>query len=174
MQLLHSPTPLCRCAMADGLYLCLEISFFQKFKSSILFLLKSSSCSQGSILFTLLRGLFSRHLQGTIPLELSFSLTPSEIFSNTLPVLDLQSLSTVLKSSRFGALAATTNLTFPFSDLSLRIQSDLHSPAWFKQPNSLWTKREQKFNCLASSTHSMRRNSTALYAGISWLKQRNN
>jgi hypothetical protein len=105
MQLLHSPTPLCRCAMADGLYLCLEISFFQKFKSSILFLLKSSSCSQGSILFTLLLGLFSQHLQGTIPLEIYFSLTPSEIFSNTLPVLDLQSLSTVLKSSRFGALA---------------------------------------------------------------------
>jgi hypothetical protein len=35
-------------------------------------------------------------------------------------------------------------------------------------------KTRTKFNCLASSTHSMRRNSTALYAGISWLKQRNN
>ena len=48
------------------------------------------------------------------------------------------------------------------------------SPACPVNPIQLLGEREWEFNCRASSTHSMRRNSTALYAGISWLKQRNN
>jgi hypothetical protein len=51
---------------------------------------------------------------------------------------------------------------------------DLHFPCTIRTTQFTLGKREQEFNCLASSTHSMRRNSTALYAGISWLKQRNN
>jgi hypothetical protein len=57
MQLLHSPTPICRNAMANEFHLRLEVNSFQEFKSSILFLLKSSPAPK-LLPFGLLLGLF--------------------------------------------------------------------------------------------------------------------
>jgi hypothetical protein len=64
------------------------------------------------------------------------------------------------------------NLTFSALLLKLLVQS--HSPARLEQSQFYLGNTEQKSNYLASSTHSMRRSSTALDAGISWPKQRNN
>jgi hypothetical protein len=112
--------------------------------------------------------------KGTNPPELKLPLIPSEILSSPLLALGLQQFSTALRSPRSCALTATANPTFPFSDLPLRlhVRPTLHLHDSNNHIHS--GLREQKLNCLASSTHSMRRNSTALYAGVSWLKQRNN
>jgi hypothetical protein len=56
-------------------------------------------------------------------------LSPSEVLSNTFPVLNLQILLKVLKSSDPCAFTLATVSTFPFSDLLLRLEFDLHSPA---------------------------------------------
>jgi hypothetical protein len=58
--------------------------------------------------------------------------------------------------------------------LTLRLNLDLRSPAHSNNLTQLWGKRVTKAHYLTASTHSMRRFSTALDAGISQLKQRNN
>jgi hypothetical protein len=135
--------------------------------------LENSSGSRDSILFTLFLGLFPQCLQGTIPPELCFSGSFRDL-SNTLLVLDLQPLSTVLKSSRSGAFTVATNPAFPSSDLLLRLHVRPALACTVRITQFTLGKTRTKVQLLASSTHSMRRNSTALYAGISWLKQRNN
>jgi hypothetical protein len=89
----------------------------------------------------------------------------------------LKNFQKALKSNTLWALRAHGRSRFnpSFSDLLLRLDLDLHSPARLEILNpTLGEERNKRFNYLASSTHSMRRYSTALDAGISRPKQRNN
>jgi hypothetical protein len=175
MQCLHSPTPICRYTMANGFYLLLKTPFLSEVQ-----VVDSLPLEEFSALppfpcmnFT---GVCSHREAKALSL-LSFCNSDSfRAPSNTLPVLDLdlRQPSTMLKISRFYALAVTATRPFPSQTCYWKFSSTCTHLHGSNNPNSLRDKREQEFNCRASSTHSMRRNSTALYAGISWLKQRNN
>jgi hypothetical protein len=110
-----------------------------------------------------------------IPLEPSLSSNSFRVFSITLPCAPSSITSeSVEVFQALGAPRSQRLQPFLLSGLLLIPNPTCTHLHGSNTSGPLWGKEKQEFNYLASSTHSMRRFFTALDAGISRPKQRNN
>jgi hypothetical protein len=114
-----------------------------------------------------------QQVQGAIPPELLPTRAPSGVSRARSLHSTFVRFSQVMKSPSSGR-SRSRELLPPLLSLAAETHLRPALTCTFEYPKFTLGKREQEFNYLASSTHSMRRSFTALYAGISRPKQRNN